>query len=140
MTQLQLFRDKRVRRLPPALEFAVHCAVADLIRLQLKPGWRWTHVPLGEHRDHKINPKTGKRYSPTGQRLKRMGTARHWPDLMFFHLTGRVCFLELKRRGEKPDEGQAELGDFLGSCGHWYAWVDSFEAARAQLQAWDIIR
>src|SRR5258707_4612835 len=98
--QLHLFKGKKQRgtKLPPPLEFALHCMVADTVRRWIRPGWIWTHIANGEKRD-----------AITGARLKRMGVTARFPDLMFFGPRGRVCFLELKRPGGRLDENQDEI-------------------------------
>ena len=63
---------KRVRKPPAAYEFAVHCMVADVLRLNIQPGWIWFHPPNGGERSSFTN-KQGKRVSPEGGRLQRMG-------------------------------------------------------------------
>jgi hypothetical protein len=129
--QLSLFGGKRQRGRAPlvASEFALQCAIADALRLSLMPGWRYTHLPLGELRD-KI----------TASRLKRMGVTRGWPDLMFFHTQGQVCFLELKRRGGKPTEEQEAMGAFLSAAGHGYLCTHDFRIAIDMLKQWGVVR
>lgn len=129
--QLSLFKGKRQRgtRAPRATEFALHCAVADVIRRWIMPGWRYSHLPMGELRD-KI----------TAARLKRMGTTPGWPDLMFFNRGGKVCFLELKRKGSTLTEAQAELADFLRGAGHGYEVTDDFKKAVDVLKGWGVVR
>jgi hypothetical protein len=129
--QLSLFKGQRQRGVaPPApSEFALHCAVADTIRRFIMPDWRFTHLPLGELRD-----------KVTAARLKRMGTTPGWPDLMFFHAQGQVCFLELKRRGGRPTDIQADLSNFLCAAGHAYQCTDSFQVAVNTLKAWGVVR
>ena len=99
MRQLQLFGGKRQRGIapPPALEFSSHTVIADICKRWLMPRWRFTHLPLGEHREHKLN-KQGKRFSPTGNRLKRMGVTAGWPDFLFAGPEACVIWLELKRK------------------------------------------
>jgi hypothetical protein len=129
--QLHLFRGKKQRgtRAPRATEFALHVAIADVIRRWIEPGWRFTHLPLGELRD-KI----------TAARLKRMGTTPGWPDLMFFRDDGRVCFLELKRKGGALSEAQAELATFLHAAGHGFEITDDFKKAIEILKGWGVVR
>src|SRR5215468_1632460 len=88
---LDLFKGKRQRgtKPPPAKEFDLHVLIADVLRRWASRKWRWTHLPMGEYRT-----------PATAGRLKRMGVTSGWPDFMLFHISGRVCFLELKRRGE----------------------------------------
>jgi hypothetical protein len=53
-----------------------------VIRRWLDPRWQFTHIPHGEAREHRISAK-GKRYSPTGQRLQRLGVVAGLPHLQF---------------------------------------------------------
>ena len=102
------------------MEFSIHVQLADILRRWCNPQWRWTHFPSGETRgDHRVNPKTGKRYSLTGARLKRMGTQPGWPDFQFFGPQRQTFFLELKRlkRGVVSDE-QSDVFGHLIACGH----------------------
>jgi hypothetical protein len=130
--QLNLFKGKRQRgeAPPPALEFQVCCAISDTIDVAIRPGWRYTHLPFGEHRDHAINPKTGKRYSPTGSRLKRMGTKKGWPDYIFVGPARAMFWLEMKRgkRG-RPSEEQEEIAAHLLGCGFDYLRASSYKQA-----------
>jgi hypothetical protein len=137
MSQLALFRMKRA---PPATEFASCCALADLIDLRIKPQWRFTHLPFGEHRDHKINPKTGKRFSLTGQRLTRMGTKKGWPDYVFVGPNRALFWLEMKRgtRGRASSE-QEDIAAHLVACGFDYVRAKSVAEAIEALVARGII-
>lgn len=112
-----------------AVEFRLHCAIADLVRRLCQPGWRWTHLPFGEYRP-----------PATAARLKRMGTSAGWPDLLFVHGDGRVVWIELKRRGARPSRAQEELADHLEAAGHGFYVADSFDAAVAALKREGIVR
>lgn len=139
--QLDLFKSKKQRgttKAPSPKEFAVHCALADTIRRWINPGWIWTHFPAGEERPAEF--VNGKRVSFAGARLKRMGLAEGWPDFIFFHVAGQVDFLELKRRGQKPDSIQDAIGAHFTAAGHGYIWTDSFDVAVAHLVARGILR
>jgi hypothetical protein len=65
-------------------------------------------VPNGEARTKRMNPKTGRWYSPSGQRLKEEGVKAGVPDN--FLLVARGPFtglvLELKVGDNKPDANQ----------------------------------
>jgi hypothetical protein len=129
--QLHLFKSRRQRgvAVPKPLEFAVHCALADMLRRWATPNWIWTHVPLGERRD-----------SVTGARLKRMGTQPGWPDFILLaprqHHSPRPHFLELKRRGSALTEHQAAFALWckLNDCPH--AVAHSYDEAVAILKDW----
>jgi hypothetical protein len=143
MRQLHLFASKRQRGRspPPPMEFNIHVQLANILRRWCNPQWRWTHFPSGENRDHCINPKTGKRFSLTGQRLQRMGTQKGWPDFQFFGPDRRTFFLELKRpkRGVVSGE-QADVLSHLIACGHSVLVTTSLDDAVAELKAVGILR
>jgi hypothetical protein len=133
--QLHLFKGRRQRgiKAPPPLEFAVQCALAGMLKKWSTPGWIFTHLPMGE-----------KRPPGAGARLKRMGTARGWADLVFLaprgHPIQRPFFLELKRRNGKLTELQAGFALWcqFNDCPH--AVADSYEAAVKILQEWGVLR
>ena len=103
--------------------------VADILKRFVMPGWRYTHLPMGELREH-----------ATAVRLRRMGVTRGWPDLMFVSATGEVCFMELKRRGSHLTEEQDEIATFLGNAGLRYNCVDNFQDALVTLKIWGVVR
>jgi len=118
--QLHLFKGPRQRGVKPPSpkEFSIHVSIADLLDAWCEDGWIWSHLPFGENRD-----------AITGARLKRMGTKRGWPDFVFFHSSGRSAFLELKRRGGKPNDEQEAVLGFLEAAGHAVAWFDNYDGA-----------
>jgi hypothetical protein len=130
--ELDLFKSKRQRGTavpaPPDEEFRLHCIVADVLKRWCNPSWRYTHLPMGEHRS-----------KATSGRLKRMGVVPGWPDFQFFHCRGTVCFLELKREGGKPTQEQGLLGHFLENAGHKYLCTDTFDAALKYLKECGIV-
>jgi hypothetical protein len=142
MRQLQLFGGKRQRGItpPPALEFSSHVVIADICRRWINPAWRFTHLPFGEHREHKINSK-GQRYSPTGARLKRMGVTPGWPDFLFAGPATRVIWIELKRRkrGRLSSE-QSGIGIHLQSSGFDYLLTSDVGEAVRFLQSHGVLR
>lgn len=130
--QLNLFKGKRQRgtRPPPAQEFAVHCMVADILRRWAMPGWIWAHYPAGELRD-----------TVTGARLKRMGTKPGVADfLLVAPPAGQLHALELKRKGERPNDEQAAFLDAVRAAGGMAAWVDNFDDAVRVLRDWGAVR
>jgi hypothetical protein len=131
--QIDLF-TRRVRKLRPAPEFALQCMVADILRRWVMPGWRWTHLPMGEERPSKIIKD--KRVSFAAARLKRMGLNPGWPDLILLSPTALAHFLELKRRGGRPDKEQEDFAAYCRAHGYPHAWTDRFDGAVNTLKGW----
>jgi hypothetical protein len=143
MRQLSLFKGRKQRGTapPPAPEFSSHVIIADLLKRWGSPRWRWTHIPSGEHREHRINPKTGKRYSLTGQRLRRMGVMPGWPDFVFVGPNCSVFWLELKRfKTGRMSEEQSDIAAHLVACGFAYLCTTSVDDAVATLKQLGILR
>lgn len=130
-----LFSKRRRRIARPASEFNTHVAVADVLRRWSTPGWRWTHLPFGEHRN-----------AVTGARLKRMGTQVGWPDFILLSPAvppdqpGTAHFLELKRAGAKLSEFQQAFADFCVANDFPHYWCDNFTDAIIMLKAWGVVR
>jgi hypothetical protein len=142
MKQLSLFKAKNQKGTapPPALEFSSHVLLADICRRWLMPDWRFTHLPLGEHREHRIG-HNGRRYSPTGNRLKRMGVSRGWPDFMFAGPPARMIWVELKRRKTgRLSEDQEDITDHLRACGFDFLVTDDVREAVAFLKGHGVLR
>jgi hypothetical protein len=128
--QLGLFRrNARGAKAPPAPEFRLHCLIADILTRWCNPAWRWTHLPFGEWRSQ-----------ATAARLKRMGVHAGWPDFIFVHQGGRVCFLELKRYGGKLSHAQHDVMAHLICAGCGYLVTGRFDEALAWLKNLDIVR
>jgi len=127
MKQLGLFAGVRARRASPK-EFALHCALADLVTRWIMPGWMFTHLPMGE-----------KRSAATAGRLKRMGVKPGWPDFIFVG-PGQVFFLELKRRGCDQSDEQANVALHLIRCGQGYLCTDNLDDAIGTLRDLGIVR
>jgi hypothetical protein len=128
--QLDIFKTKRQKGVkpPPALERATHIAIADLLRVGLKPGWWASHIPSGE-----------KRSVETGKLLKRMLVQ---PGMADFMLLGpdMICFLELKRPPNKPTEAQITFSIRACNAGACYAVAYSYKEAEEILRGWGAIR
>jgi hypothetical protein len=146
MRQLSLFKGKRQRGVqpPPAPEFNSHVFIADLLRRWGSPRWRWTHIPSGEHREHRYNSK-GQRFSPTGNRLKRMGLVAGFPDFLFFGPERAVRWLELKRKKlGRVSEDQEDIFGQLEACGfrlgEEFLITDDVKEATEWLKAHGILR
>jgi hypothetical protein len=126
--QVDLF-TKRVRKPPPAPEFALQCMVADILNRWITPGWRFSHFPAGELRN-----------KATAARLKRMGLARGWADLILLSPAALAHFLELKRRGETLSDDQEDFESYCLAHGYPHAWTDSFDGALFVLKRWGALR
>ncbi|BBZ93125.1 hypothetical protein BRDID11004_59760 [Bradyrhizobium diazoefficiens] len=143
MRQLSLFKGKRQRGVasPPPLEFAIHATLADICKRWINPRWKFTHLPLGEHREHRINPRTGRRYSLSGQRLQRMGVMPGWPDFIFVGPNAQVFWLELKRfKKGRLSEDQSDVLAHLVACGFAVLVTTSLDDAVATLKQAGILR
>ena len=120
---------KRVRKPPPASEFSLHVMTADVLGRWISPGWIFTHLASGEHRN-----------KVTAARLKRMGLKPGWPDFVLLSPTGQAHFLELKRRGGRLSESQRDFADWCAEYGCTFAVADDFDSALAILREWGAVR
>ncbi len=71
-------------------------------------------------------------------RLKRMGLRSGVADLVFV-MSGRVYFLEMKRRGGKQSTNQLQFEADAIRAGAEYAVAHSFDEAINTLKSWSII-
>src|SRR5262249_11199327 len=128
--QLGLFKGSRQRgaRPAPPPEFALHCALADLVARWIMPGWMDPHIPLGEHRN-----------KATATRLARMGVRAGWPDFIFVG-PHRLVFVELKRRGKSQSDEQANVAHHIMRSGFDYICVDNLDDAVMALREFGIVR
>lgn len=79
---------------PPEVE--LHKSVADFLDWCLLPPSVWTTFPAG----------WGKLPITTAARLKACGLKPGFPDIMVWRPDGRMCGVELKKPGEKPNLDQ----------------------------------
>ena len=136
--QLDIFKSKRQRGVKPRgpTEFEIHVTVADYLRHGIVPGWIWFHPPNGGERPAFINKK-GKRVSAEGGRLQRMGTKPGVSDILLAKSpSGQLHALELKRKGEKPNDDQRQFMDDVIALGGRAAWADTVSGALAILTEW----
>ncbi len=130
MTQLSLFTRRKAARPPPAREIALHCMVADTLRLSQAPGWYWMHYPAGELRA-----------KATAGKLKRMGTKAGVADFLLFSPPQAMLHaLELKRRGERPSDEQDAFLRLVRAIGGKSDWADSYDEAIGILHRWGAVR
>lgn len=124
--QLEMFKGRAKRRLG-AKEFALQCVFADIVRRWISKDWKFTHLPMGEHRS-----------KATAARLKRMGVTAGWPDFVF---VGPACvfWLELKRESGKLSEEQRDMRGHLMRCGFPYLVTSSVNDAVTTLQDYNIL-
>ncbi|HKE94978.1 MAG TPA: VRR-NUC domain-containing protein [Povalibacter sp.] len=133
MSQLSLFggRRQRGRKPPPAPEINLHIAIADTLKRWGTTGWRWTCIAHGGFRLPVI----------TAVRLKRMGLRPGFSDfLLLSPYPPKAHFLEVKRRGGKLSDAQAEFQGFCELHEYPYAVVDDYQSAMAALADWGAIR
>src|SRR4029077_148613 len=124
--QLTLFKGRHRKSV---VEFKLHCVLADFLRRWINPAWRYTHLPMGEHRTKE-----------TAARLKRMGVTPGWPDFIFVGPGAFVFWLELKRArtGRLSDE-QLAVRAHLMRCGFAYLVTSSVDEAVSTLQDFNIL-
>ncbi|QIG93837.1 hypothetical protein [Bradyrhizobium sp. 6(2017)] len=98
-------------------------------------------MPIGEAREHRVDPRTGRRYSLSGQRLQRMGAMPGWPDFIFVGPNAHVFWLELKRfKTGRVSEDQSEVLAHLVACGFAVLVTSSLDDAVATLKQAGILR
>ena len=71
------------------------------------------HSPNGEKREHVVNPKTGRKYSPTGNKLKMMGVRPGFPDIFLSVIRKGYggLFIELKDKGAAKGRKKGVVSD-----------------------------
>jgi VRR-NUC domain len=114
---------------PPPKELKLHIAVADRLKADASPDWRWTHFPAGEEPDKRHAAK-----------LKAMGLQRGWPDFILVSPGGRLHALELKRQGETLSEDQEAFAEWCGEQGVPFACHDDLLGAIGTLSSWGVVR
>lgn len=107
-------------------EFRLSCVVADHLAKALPPRAAWTHFPAGEARSE-----------ITGARLKRMGTAKGWPDYLIL-IDGRLLGIELKAPGGRVSDEQRAVGDSFVANGASWTIARSLDDVEAFLIANDV--
>ena len=106
-----------------ACEFRIAAQLAELLERHCSDQWRYTHIPLGEKRDH-----------ATARKLKLMGVVAGWPDYIFVGPKA-VFFLELKaRRNLKASSAQSAIAGHLMACGCGYGMTSDLGDAVGMLQ------
>ena len=141
LEQLHLFRrGHKPAPVRAAPEFRFSCAFADLLRRSASSEWWWMHYPAGEERTAKVDAE-GRRFSPAGARLKRMGLKTGVADYLFISPIGRTYALELKRRDGGDLSGDQEK--FRDWCrAHNVPWrvARSFDQALEIVTAWGVLK
>jgi hypothetical protein len=84
-------------------------------------------------------PNEGKRTAMMAGHLKAMGMLPGVSDLVMVH-DGRIYFLELKAKGEKPTELQLMFGTSAMAAGAQFAWADNIDQAITVLRDWQLIK
>ena len=120
-------------------EFELQCVIADLLRLNARPGIYWTAFPADEERPKKQD-KHGNWYSPSGQRLQRKGVKDGVADLLFV-VRGHPVAIELKadKRG-KQSPNQKDFQDAWEAGGGDYYLCKGYEETVEKLEWLRIIK
>jgi hypothetical protein len=124
-------------RIQQASEHQIQCAFMDIVRRHYVryPDLEYLRaIPNGSARPSKVNPKTGRRYSVEGQKLRAEGVAPGPLDIILPARRGGYVGLwyEFKVKGRTYTPEQKAYADYLktqGWCvGIWFdaeqAWAD----------------
>ena len=105
---LMKLRKVKAVQMPCPTEEVEQVKVADWLRLHRV---RFHHSPNGGNRDRRKDPKTGRVFSVTAIKMKRMGTSNGFPDLtildappMFPNAPGAMIEMKRLRGGVASDE------------------------------------
>jgi hypothetical protein len=123
----------------------LHFGVAKLLRDHCLPEWEWAHYPSGEHRGVCVGTDyAGKKIYMkdirTVTKLKQMGTKPHWPDFIFIAPDNTFHCLELKRAGEKLDDGQEEFRERCVRRGTPHVVARTMEEVLLTFEVWGCLR
>jgi hypothetical protein len=132
LQQKDLFtkRWRRVQALDPK-ESQIQISLIAELKLRIRPGVMYFHVPNGEERNKAIAAK-----------LKAMGTLPGVADLIFIWMTDRIkiLFLELKRRNKPLSPEQYAFALKIREAGAIYDMADSVAGAIEILQRHGLLR
>lgn len=126
---LKLYSKARKRRASP--EACLQMTVCEYLRLAGVPGLLWFSVP----NEQRCSVQRG-------AQLKRMGRLPGVSDLIIMIPRGDdhlILFLELKAKGGKQSQEQAEFEKAAGNFG-FYACVDSIDDAISILEGYGAIK
>jgi hypothetical protein len=125
-------RKPRLRKakLSHPKEYRLQIAIADLLRIAIRPGWRWTHIA---HGGFELPPRVA-------SRLKAMGLQPGWLDFIFISPAKAVYFLEMKRKGGKLSDDQKEFCAWCDDCRVPYGVADNIDDAVMFLKNNNIIK
>lgn len=123
-------RWRRVQALDPK-ESQIQISLIAELKIRIRPGVMYFHVPNGEERNKAIAAK-----------LKAMGTLPGVADLIFIWMTDRIhiLFLELKRRDKKLSPDQYGFCLKIREAGAIYDMADSVAGAIDILQRHGLLR
>ena len=107
-------------------EFRLQCVVVDYLTACV-PDLLWTAFPAGEFRT-----------AATGARIKRMGLAPGWPDIIAVLPGGRFLGLELKAERGRLSNAQEAVQRALDARGAVFRVVRSLDDVRAVLAEHDV--
>jgi hypothetical protein len=107
-------------------EIVLHMRLAGFLRAYMRPDWQWTHISSGERRDARIAAK-----------LKAMGLACGWPDILLLSSSGVAHFIELKRsEAGRLSEAQQSFCRWCSAHGVAHVVASTFNAALDALRRW----
>jgi hypothetical protein len=124
-------RWRRVQALDPK-ESQIQISLIAELKIRIRPGVMYFHVPNGEERNKSIAAK-----------LKAMGTLPGVADLIFIwcdHARIKILFLELKRRNKPLSPEQYAFCLKIREAGALYDMADSVAGAIEILQHHGLLR
>lgn len=110
-----------------AKEWQLHAYTADLLRLCVRPGVLWLHIP-----------NEGLRAARTGAFLKRLGMVPGAADFLIV-VRGIAHFLELKTAKGRQSPEQRAFQTWADGSGAAYMIARSPEAVRNILEIWGAV-
>jgi len=130
MSQIDMFTRRARGEKTSAAEIAIHCMLADTLRINIRSDWLWFHPANG-----------GWRTKAEAGKFVRMGVKAGVSDLILAAPPHAMLHaLEVKKPGMKPDEKQIAFMEFVRLIGGKAEWVDNYGDGVRILNEWGALR
>jgi hypothetical protein len=110
--------QEETRMKPNISEHELQVQLCSYLKVAGRPGIFWFAVPNGGYRDVRVAAK-----------LKKEGSQRGVPDLVFMLPEGKTAWLEMKIKGGSLSPDQRAFRDCAKALGHNWAVAKSFDEA-----------